>query len=74
MSIYISEKISEIIKSICGISQETTKQDISVSNTERYVLFSLSSGFMNLYFLGLFTWACAAARRAIGTRNGEHDT
>lgn len=26
------------------------------------------------YFLGLLTCACAAARRAIGTRNGEQDT
>lgn len=26
------------------------------------------------YFLGFLMFACAAARRAIGTRKGEHDT
>jgi hypothetical protein len=45
-----------------------------LSNIKKGIFFRDAFDMIMYYFLGFKMFACAAARRAIGTLNGEQDT
>ena len=59
--------------------KKTPQYNFSYCEVRYYSVWTLSCSRMNLYFYVNYAFfsaiaACAAARRAIGTRNGEQDT